>query len=64
MTYTESVRPFPDEEGLWTLIRTGETARCMEQEDFQGDPIFAIWFDKEGPFYSVDMEKEAFEKQL
>lgn len=64
MTYTEFIRPFPDEEGLWTLVRTGETARCVEQKDIQGDPIFAIWFDKEGPFYSVDMEGEAFEKQL
>lgn len=64
MTYTEFVRPFPDEEGLWTLVRTGETARCIEQQDIQGDPIFAISIDKEGPFYDIDMEGEAFEKQL
>ncbi|NDE91741.1 MAG: hypothetical protein EB059_11540 [Alphaproteobacteria bacterium] len=53
---------FPDSEGLWKLVSTGEIAKAVEQEDIQGYPIFAIFIDEEGPFYSIDMENETFEK--
>ena len=60
--YTESVRPFPDSEGEWNLKSTGETARVVEMEDIQGDPLFAVFIGKEGPLFSIDMENEVFEK--
>ena len=55
-------RSFPDCEGLWKLVSTGETVKAIEQKDIYDDPLFAIFIGEEGPFYSIDMENETFEK--
>ena len=55
-------RSFPDCEGLWKLVSTGETVKAIEQKDIYDDPIFAIFIGEEGPLYSIDMENETFEK--
>lgn len=60
--YTEFVRPFPDSEGEWTLLSTGETARAVEMKDICDQPIFAVFIGEDGPFFSTDMENEVFEK--
>jgi hypothetical protein len=55
-------RSFPNVEGKWKLVSTGETVNAIEQKDIYDDPIFAIFIGEEGPFYSIDMENETFEK--
>lgn len=55
-------RSFPNAEGLWKLVSTGETVNAIEQTDIYDDPIFTIFIGEEGPLYSIDMENETFEK--
>ena len=55
-------RSFPNVEGEWKLVSTGEIAKAIEQKDIYDEPIFAIFIGEEGPFYSIDMENETFEK--
>ena len=39
---TENVRSFPNAEGQWKLVSTGEIVNAIEQEDIQGYPIMAV----------------------
>lgn len=55
-------RSFPNVEGKWKLVSTGEIVNAIEQADIYDEPIFAIFIGEEGPFYSIDMENETFEK--
>ena len=60
--HTENVRSFPNAEGQWKLVSTGEIVTAIEQEDIQGYPIMAVKIENEGTFYDVDFQNETFEK--
>jgi hypothetical protein len=60
--FTEFVRPFPNSEGDWKLESTGETARAVEMRDIYDEPLFAVFIGNGGPFFSIDLENEIFEK--
>jgi hypothetical protein len=60
--HTEYVRSFPNAEGQWKLVSTGEIVTAIEQEDIQGYPIMAVKIENEGTFYDVDFQNETFEK--
>ena len=59
---TGETRSFPNVEGEWKLVSTGEIVNAIEQKDIYDEPLFAIFIGEEGPFYSIDMENETFEK--
>jgi len=59
---TGEIRSFPNAEGQWKLVSTGEIVTAIEQEDIQGYPIMAVKIENEGTFYDVDFQNETFEK--
>jgi hypothetical protein len=61
-TQQGEIRSWPDCEGAWKLISTGEIAIASETTDIEDRPMFTILIDGEGPFFSIDMENEKFVK--
>jgi hypothetical protein len=60
--YTEFVRRFPNSEGQWKLVSTGETCTATETTDIEDCPMFTIMIDGEGPLMSIDFDNEIFVK--
>lgn len=59
---TEFVRAYPNEEGQWKIVSTGEIANAIEDEDIQGYPLMSTTIEHAGRFYSVDFKNEIFVK--
>jgi hypothetical protein len=60
--HTEYVRSFPNAEGQWKLVSTGETCTATETTDIEDCPMFTVMIGEEGPFFSIDLENEIFVK--
>ena len=60
--YTEFVRPFPNEEGNWQIVSTGEIVTAIEDEDIQGFPIMLVETSEGERLLHVDFNNEIFVK--
>lgn len=61
-TEAGEIRTWPDCEGEWKLVSTGEVAVATETTDIQDETMFYVHINGEGPFFSIDLEDETFEK--
>lgn len=61
-TQEGEMRNWPDCEGAWKLLSTGETAIASETIDIEDRPMFTIMIDGDGPFFGIDLEDEQFVK--
>jgi hypothetical protein len=50
-----NTKSFPDQEGNWLLVETGETVKAIETEDVQGFPMVIVEIEG-GRFFDTDLK--------